>query len=482
MFIRNSSLIFFVIILILATVVPFPTASVAQDGDVEWHFALSRNQLVAYTLDGEVNVLHEGEGLLSRISYRFEDNNALIHLEDGDTNTYYHVSPDSIDEIPIDPERTWLPMAGTERFLVLHGAFEPGRFAPNILYDVQNRQLHELQGVSNWPNQNRCCGFSADGTILRYVSFPAEDSVEWSIIERNLETGEEREFFTPNFDPTDAEPRNFNILTDSHGERWFWRYVNRDNDIDSANLVDADGTNEVLGTYEATPETFFLFLGNYLAEFTIACQNDCTLRVFLDDDEEVILQSTGDVPSDLIRLKEGGFLGVYRGTDYFVLNEDTPPQSIGFYSPLYVFSPYYISPDGRWYTLFDEADEPTMLVVWDAATQERVYEYRLPEDEGFFLSTVYFSSAGQIVYSNVGIQDMFVALDYASGTTTTLPVVEDEVRIYFELLADGSVLVARISRDVTEVEGIWRYDPASDTFSPILTGARWRPIRFLNND
>ena len=149
------------------------------------------------------------------------------------------------------------------------------------------------------------------------------------------------------------------------------------------------------------------------------------MRVFLGNDEEVILQSTGDVPTKLIRLKAGGFLGIYRGTDYFVLNEDTPPQAIGFYSPYYVFSPYYVSPDGLWYTLFDDADEPTKLLVWDAMTQETVYEYNMSEGETFFLSTVYYSPFGQIVYTNVGIQDMFVAVDYATGNTTPLPVFED---------------------------------------------------------
>lgn len=467
--------------LVLMVGVQMPTASVAQDGDIEWRYAFNirTGQLVSYSLDGQTNDLIEMEGLLPRFRFDFANESAFIELQGTDSRNYYRLTPDSAEQLPIDPAFEWFPVVKNERYLVLHGSGQVATYAPNLLYDSQTGQVIELQGVSNWPSQEQCCAFLADGGTLRYLSFASEASIAWSIIERDLESGEEKLFFAPDVDFSVAHASVAYVNTDTYGERWLWRYSVQDEAGGALYLAQADGVNTELEVFENRPLTMHRLIGEFFIQRPATCDGGCSMTVQPFEGESVSVQANGVWLNDLIRLGETQFLTV--GDEFWLFSADEGPLWIGARSVQYVSIEPIVSPDGRWLMLVDDAANPSKFFIWDTAAQSVAYEMPIPTDVDFrVFSVVYDPTALMFAVLNDG-QESVIGLDYATAETFSLPTGENERRRYVEILADGSALYYQVNQEALDQSGIWRYDPETDAVSPILTGGLWQPIRFLQN-
>lgn len=437
----------------------------------EWRYAFNpeSQELMAYSLDGDMNIIADDlpERVPPYLNVSLGDYGGLVGYIDrvNDKTIIYHVTPRRADVLDLDSDLRWYPVTQTERYVVLHGAHDSDEFGPIVLFDAKTGQLHDLQGGTRWSDQQWCCGFSADGSTLRYLSLATSDASAWSIIERNLETGEERDFFAPGLDFSDEF---FEILarTDVHGERWFWR-------IQGTNLVQPDGTNEVLNA-ESEPPIGYSFVDDYLVE-SPACESDCVITVIPLEGDSVSLQIGELFIDDLRRIDETQFLTTDRDANFWLLGVNVPPQLIGVgdSSTSTINSQ---SPDGRWLTLTDNRDEPTKVFIWDTTRQEAVFEIAADAGENIGVSRVYYSPNGEIITLTGQSDQNVVVFNYETGESSTLPDVENESRRYFELLPDGSVLLNRRENETRTELGIWIYDPADDTMSQVMPEGRWQPF------
>lgn len=442
----------------------------AQSPDPEWRYAvkIDEEQLVAYNLEGEVNVLLELEQFNPIVRIRFADNNALLGLRQADgTVVYYHLTPQSAEVVEMDAARR--RVIQTDRYAVLSGDPQIER-SPLVLYNAETRQAETLQGFATTILPPiRCCGFSADGQILRYLSFEAADSEQWSVIERRLDTGEERVFYTPDV-VFDEDLYWEYLVTDSHGERWVWDYY--DNEAEQVNLilVHSDGSSEVRQNrvYDEAPAANNGFLGDFYVERPLACETGCEMLVQAADGEGVNLQGLDHHFLNLIRLNEDQFVGI--GGETWLLSTDAEPQFIGAAITSAVSVQNFLSPDKRWITLLDDVENPTTLCIWDTSTQTRVLEIPLETGVEYQPLVVRYSPYGQIISMNQENQRTHVGFEYATGNSITYPLVESEYRDYNEILADGSVLFLHNQLEPSMNLGIWRYDPVTGDISPVLEG------------
>jgi hypothetical protein len=437
----------------------------------EWRYAFNSEtqQLAAYSLEDDMNIIAQDipERLLPNMAIPFGEYGGLVGYYDRDRKTtVYHVTPRRADTLDLDRDLEWYPVTQTERYVVLHGGPRSDEFGPIVLYDAQTGQLHHLQGGTRWSDQQWCCGFSADGSRLRYLSLASADASAWSIIERNLENGAERDFYASGLDFSDDF---FEILaaTDKHGEQWYWQ-------IHGVNLVHPDGTHEVLNSENGAAASYD-FVDDYFVERPSSCNLDCAITVHPLEGESVVLQIGELYIDDLTRIDETQFFTTDSDGGFWLLHPDATPQLIGAAESWDTVERSQ-SPDGRWLTLFDNKDDPTKLFIWDISRQEPVFEIPAAEEDKLALSRVFYSPVGQIMTVVGQPQYKYVAFNFETGESVTLPEVENEGRSYFEVLPDGSVLFVRYDSDTRTGLGIWRYNPVADTSSQVVPDGLWQPI------
>jgi hypothetical protein len=427
---------------------------VAQPSET-WYFAqmIDDGEIVAFTIDGDVHPL--GINGDWQFALRADAETVLLAVapEDSDTKLY-RVRPDGAVEIDIpgSVEDFRQPLAFSDPYLVLRQSSSPLPTTA-LLINVDSAQAQPLTG-----QLPALAGMSADGAFLRYMSV-SSDGEQWSLIERALATGNERVIHT--FTTDNPLPL---ISADTHGDRWIYQGRGEDGALVS-NLLSIDGTFTMLGSGTREQPIRWSFLHDDLIGNPFNCGDTCVLQL-VNDASEVEIPTPSEGFYFPLAVPQPGSLLIQDSDDHFwLLSQADEPRLLGEYDATRVFMPPHqlVSPEAR-YVLTATGDE--QYGVWDLQTGSPVALVNAR-----FIGLILYTEHGFLIHSYGDETDNGLAYRYADGETLALP--HTDVGIYLDLLADGTlVYMLQRADDAVGEPGIYRYDPAAETYMLILPGAR----------
>ncbi len=410
-----------------------------------WYFATlpATKQIVAYSVNGDSHNLMTGE---AKFGMRVNGESALyVVTPPGGEAGLYRFTPDQATAIatPAGDDLTkFHPLAsfGIEVVLRQTDSLLPGSA---LLIDSASARAVPLTGKLQSPAR-----FSDDGQFLRYLS--VDDNHTWSLIERTIATDQERVIYS--FQSTDPLLIASATLA---GDQWIIYDQNR-----QMNLIALDGTITNLGQMSRqTPQRKYFF-NNYLVTSDPTCSGDCALNLGRD----LHFSYPGDGGGfPVAEPQVGQTLLVERNHDWLLLDAAGGALPLGQTDSTHIFTPVLrsISPDGRYLLTFDGTDRYT---VWDLVAKHPIVKQQDSVGaqisfltSGFLLQT--FGNKAELAYR------------YSDQPTIDLP--NSGSGLYFDLLPDGSLLYALTARDSSVgAPGIYRYDPATQTYSLVLADAQ----------
>lgn len=418
-----------------------------------WYFAqmIDSGEVVAFTMDGTVHPASiYGDW---QFGLRLDASTVLlaIALEGGDTGLY-RVTPDGAAEIelPGSVEDFRQPLAFANPYVVLRQVTSPLP-APTLLINAATAQAELLTGAL--PAVAR---ISADGASLRYMS---TDGERWSLIERTLATGAERvaaDFTSDNPLPLSS--------ADAHGDRWI--FETREDRLSVFNLLTLDGVQTALDSGTRDQPLRWSFLNDALIRNSPICDETCAFHVFRDSSEMILPLPTNDFYQPFAVAQPDRLLALNIDDDnFYLLNANASYALLGDYDPMRIFMPAHqlISPDGRYVLTGGGADR---YAVWELTSGTPVVVF-----SARYVGLILYNEQGFLIHSYGDDADNGLAYRYADGETITLP--HTAVGLYFDLLADGTlVYMLQQADDAIGEPGIYRYDPQSETYTPVLPNAR----------
>ncbi len=405
-----------------------------------WYFAqlTDSGEIAAISASGTVNRLQARGDL--QYGVRLDGQTALFLLvQDGESH-WYRVTPEQAVEIPMpgngDALRQALAASGDHVVLRDRSTALP---SPAVLVDAAAAQALPLTG-----RLLPAARFSADGQSLRYLSFNGE---QWSLIERTLATGAERVLYS--FASRDPLP---SFAADSHGERWLLP-----ESTGGVDLLTLDGAIAPLNAGSPDQPMAWTFLRDDL----VGCGAVCTIQ---SPTESTTLALPADtMVRPLAEPQAGTLLALDDQNNFWLLSASSAPLKLGSFDPLRIFMPpsLLVSPDGRYLAA---ATGDRQYTVWDLITRTPAAQL-----EANYLGQVFYSGGG--FTAHVYDQPDDQAVLYANGKTVSLP--HPHEALYVTLMPDGGLL-CWLQTPVEDVgdEGIYRYDPADQTYTPLLLNAR----------
>ncbi|MCZ2097922.1 MAG: hypothetical protein LC121_16960 [Anaerolineae bacterium] len=206
------------------------------------------------------------------------------------------------------------------------------------------------------------------------------------------------------------------------------------------------------------------FLNDALIGNPFRCGDTCALSVVRGDTQYMLPLPADDVYIPLAEPEPGTLLALDGDRKFWLLKADAEPLMVGQYDPTLIFMPasQLISPDAR-YVLTNVADN--RYAVWDLTTYTPVATL-----DAKYVGLILYGAYGFLIHSYGDDTNTGLAYRYADGETTLLP--HTDVGLYFGLLPDGTIVYMLQKADESIGEpGIYRYDPAAETYTSVLPGA-----------
>lgn len=462
-------------LIILALVCTFLVGTrlpIAAQSPIEaepWYFATTLAdpaQVMAYTLDGRVNVVLESEFFASfRSSWQIAPDIALITLETDSGPLFYKVAPDAV--VALEPAS---PIADFPVFVSRYDpyyVFTGGGSAdgPGWLVNIQNNTIETLSGMLVTLSQ-QSIRFSRDGQFLRYISGDLSTREGPAALrERSLVTGEER--IVQTFD-------EFPFLqADTYGENWLRREFNQDTGTITFTMVQLDGSSTLIAE-EKREESFMRTLfEDSMISYPMLCESNCLLKLTALDgsDSQVFTLPVLTLPILLMhRYSETELLvglNVGPNMDIWLLDSRGEATRIGYQGNLLVSAEENLSPDGRWILVSDApGQEAAHYRIWDFERRAYVLEDELERG-----ASIIYGEEALLVHNMTSRETRLYR--YEEETMLLLPMAQG--RRYFDALPSGEVLYSQITSGVAE--GIYLYSPESDASTLLVAGGI--PIRQL---
>ncbi len=419
-----------------------------------WYFGqlTDSKQVIAFTSNGDVHQLNiSGD---AQFGVRVDETTALFLLTDSSDKAHlYHVTPDYAAEItvPGDPDQLRKALAASASYVVLRqNVILPSQA---FLIDLTTDQAIPLTG--QLPQLAR---ISEDGKFLRYMS---TDGSQWSLIERTLATGQEHVVYTVMSNNPAPE-----IYADRHGDRWI--YADRpQNGVVSFDMISADGAVTPLDSGTQDNQRVWRFLGNDLRSQSLRCDTLCTMEVRSASADMTFTLPADDFYQPLAEPQPDTWLVIDSSSTFWLLRAGDAYTQLGSYDPTRIFMPsaQLISPDGRY--LLTKTEDGKFSVL-DLTSAKPIVQIR-----GTSIGQIFYSAQGFTLhsYGDTSGSDQAIAYRYSDGQTISLP--NATTSLYFDMLTDGSLLDwNQTQTDGVGAAGIYRYDPATQTYTPIVTNAR----------
>lgn len=471
------------IIVLLTPILNAPSQpATAQDTDTEWFYITDYDQFsfLSYSLDGETNILHDNANVLVPIPYFiFPDSSALMSLRDFSAGIEFFIAatPSGFVSLDFDIALEWTPLLQTERFGVLtNGEF----ITRGLLYDSVT---HTFEYVATEDfDAVEALRFSADGKYLRYALYESANIHRFkSIVELNLETGEERVIFSLDRETT----RAYLIPTpDEFGDRWLWAWDDPENEIRQMGIIHTNGTMDVLSDGLSPSNTQYSMQDHQLLETPLDCATACTITLHRTTGDPIIVQ-TQFLEVDTIDIIDDNSLLASRAGHYWLLTTDAEPQYLGFVpqNPRTLNSPQPTALNNEWLVALERENDPHAILIWDLASRQIAAPYEHLGGENIEVASILYRPNG-IVISTYS-PDTALWFDPATEMLRRLPYPDTEYRNYYELLPDGTLLVMagpQPGPNTAVSNEVWRYNPITGDRHLILERSWWGPMNFPTLD
>jgi hypothetical protein len=446
-------LLIFTLLLMLVS-----SAAAAQEAETWfWAWKPEARELVAYTATGDVNTLLDYNFEDTQVNaWRLSEDSALAVLTSGGARQLYRLTSTEA-ELTTFPEPNpsmgdtpWALIAQQGDYAVLVDAVEYPS-GVGLMVNTATNTAAPLDWEMNFLRQR--AGFSADGNYFRYLGRNPEDDYNWTIRERKLETGAERVIytFTDEFFPT--------VSTDTHGNQWV--YVQRG--VTSFIPVNGEPTTLLDETLQSR-----WYVGESMVTFSPLCESDCTLVLEAPDEPPQTYSlppsSSGNFVDPIQRIDESHLL-ILLDEQFWLLGTDGTTQALGAHSPRYLVQPRekLLSPDNRYLLTMTSLDDDPSYQVLDLQTGEAVIESS-PDREFRILQNLY--RAGGFILTEDVLHFQFYR--YSDGQVFDLG---KPGAVYFDALADGTLLFSQVRANETRERGIYRYNPDDATYTLAVEGA-----------
>ncbi len=475
----------------------------AQEPDETiWRFAFNETSVIAYTLDGTVNVLQTGEYDNTAFCYQLGSETALLRVygEPG----LQHLTPDTIEPLILAPGVEEIELApslinefGLSRILMISPTRDyvilglPAFGSPNeigLLVNLSNRLVERLTGTFLFGEDQ--VRFSEDGHYLRYSS--RTDAGE-ELRERELITGTEHVVYSARSYSDPLRP------ADPYGQRWLEQNVNKPAQITSYRLIGIDGRVEEIAVFHHHNPDYpdedglvIRALDEALITYKGFCGADCKFEVQpLNTSDPVtfigpeITGYTGAFP--LRWIDETHLLVQLFGNDsssepdVWLLGSDGSAKAIGF-SPnraeIFMVSRGWLST--RWYVVSDAVVASYQRTevsyrVWDSVSFKYVLAGNF-DTSGYFM----LDSRGIVVIDD-GMRS-HTGLFYRASDGRVFRFPERPAGQYYgqEILPADTFLYQQHADEQAPMEpGLYRYDPVAETYSLLVAGEGWRACNIV---
>jgi hypothetical protein len=460
-------------VLLTVLIAPVTPQLEAQDGETPgetWYFATAwgdtNSALTAFTLDGESRVLF-AEGVSPRPdgSWRLGPQLALAVLRVNDVPGLYQMTPDEARRLrptfEAGNEEDWLPtfpISAYPPYVVMAVTPRPPA-SPALLVNLETGTFDLLTGHADVLRAPPV--FSADGRYLRYVSWDFEansdwQTAPWTLWERELATGSERPVHTL----TNA---NLSLAHDRYGEGWMNVSTDPDRKIQTYTYSYLDGTQETLAEFNLSDQSslaVYRLFDDHLLVFDPFCETACKMSFhpLAGGDLMQFVLPEQDFAFGPLRWIDATRLLAAGQETIWLMNSDGTTQVLGYWSPMSVFvsRDAIASPDGRWVLVINDVEDPTHYSIVDTLTGTAVATGEMEVG-----AMVWYRDGGFLATNNQ--MRNFMLYRDVDQTVVWLPEVEKGQ--YLDVQPDGMVLYAQFVETDTRDPGLYRYDPAADTFT-----------------
>ncbi len=428
--------------LMLIALSPTPTHA-QNDPATTWYWATAPEGLVAYTADGQANLIYAGPEFYGTdyLSARLTHDTALIRGGD----VYYLATSETARIIPLAPALNNLrPFAYHHPYVLL---VETETVMPGAVLNIETFEAVALADeLFNPP------ALMPDGITLRYVGVTFSDGqfLSPTLYEQNIATSELSTVMTlaPN-----------TPFVNSGDGRFWW-------------VTDESGTFQAIG--DPDPQ-FTAWLqsgeaevhGDWLWHLSPTCEPTCTLDIvsLVDDATFTLTLPDGMVtfPDRLEILPDGsiGFVGTAATRRLWLQNPDGTLLELGEID-YGIIGGEFIAPDAQWAVAMGRTAEggPTVR-LWDLPKRAVVYEAP-------FSDFAYHLFAGDTVaFYHDGRSQML----YWNGTATPLDAFASTLYQYpdnfFQILSGGHAFYQHPDG------GIYRFDAATQELSLLVPAGKY---------
>ncbi len=444
-------------------------AAVQAQDEAQWYWAWREDsgQLLSYTTDGQTNTLIE-QGVTFAHGWRLDAARGMMLVEQGESHDLYFVAAEQASPLQPFADKDAQNLAAADNWNLValsdtHAVLAAYTRVPDsdaLLVDLNAGTYTALPGLVFQPFTH--VKFSEDGRYLRYLSRESTEAENQTLYELKLETGAARVIVT--FD--DFFP---NIRPDTYGDYWLSREREGDNFV--IGLISLSGEINILSSQPLTREMQEItLLGDYLVSFIPTCEADCRITVspiVEGETTHLTLPAVEDllIVTYLRQIDETRWLVGDSEGNVWSLGSDGSATYLSSPSLVSVSQPLTqrVSPDGRFVLVTQETSNNRFAyAVWDHKQDGIVLSSN--EDVEFYIVQIIYGDEGFVVTEDIR---RFWLYRYSDEQVVPLPEVRG--RVYFQALADGSVLYVQRG---TDEAGVYRYDPANDSSILLVANAQ----------
>jgi hypothetical protein len=443
--------------------------------DEKWYFGHNSDGVIAFTADGEMRLILETIGSVEFIGrYRLGTSEALVTVtRDHRAEGLSYFTSEMAVPLEGDVDLTLLEAQGMDILAYQHPyiVIKPKgcRFYCEWSQSVwlANLDTGHLEEIAPYVFIGEPQPLGMDSRYLRYAARSAPDVLRWELFERDLTTGEVRQFyrFSNSYPST--------LRANPTGEYWFYHYptiITAGERPESFSfLICADGSVETL---EHMPEGIWSeigwdMVGDAVMQWTQPCDTDCWLE----------LRPVAGGTAQRFALPEPEYAEVVWHIDddrilveqdevFWLLNASGANLRLGMNKEGFGS---VLSPDGQWlFTVDDNEALPSTFSLWNLHREQIVLVGFIEEgfsldllERGVFIHEFTLGMGDTIGFAKRAQDSLGVTLyRYSDDAVFTLP----SDAYYFDVLADGDILLSRYR------EGIYRLNPDADEERLLLDG------------
>ncbi|MBC7810736.1 MAG: hypothetical protein H7175_06290 [Burkholderiales bacterium] len=461
--------------------------------DVTWYWAWreSDGAVFAYNANGDVNTLLE-----NTIAYhltRVDDQIGLAMLGNSESYALYKLTPTTSIQISerfegiLDQDEIYVDgfEVAISHFPYVVMTAWAYRLSEVWLVNVEANTLERLDVRVDYPGMcvsslygglafESCMRFSEDGQKLRYIARsdaygPYGSGNLWTLRERILSSGEEREVYRQTIPRPDVRYGRVECHPDQYADKWLCEshieydqlpYIETQHwllfsDGSTLPLVSGVG-NEYMRWNVYLSDRNLIFLDEY-------CEISCHIVAYLYQDARSIIFT---LPENLapkttrgyihyLRLLDDKRLLIGRSEGYYILDIDGSLRSLGRTLCCHLFET--ISDDNQWAALLDQEG---ILRLWNLTEDQIEFETKGYWWSTFFVENGFFANhepGDQMVYS------------FESRRLLELP---QSCYRYFDISSNDVLLCEGSSPGSDPENSIYRYDSIAGEFDLLIEGGQ----------